>query len=196
MHVLEVQLNGKTLVIAGATNAVLLSGRLSIFVQGPQAATLSVTGMNDLGDERQSHTRWLEEYELRTGDTVGFKFGEGTPTPPLAEVATDSEEHRNEQEWYDEELRQNPVTPQVLSRLLPNATLRLLFPDEAPIVATLEGGREFISFGLTWNQWHPERCRVALSSFSQEEALARAGSKEWFQGRLKLGDKCVVEVAS
>jgi hypothetical protein len=196
MHAVEVQYNGATICTVGAANAVMFSADISMFVEGPEAAMLNVRGMNDLGNDRTSHTGWIDELDISNGDRLVFRFVDVlAASPPEREVASDSEEHLTEQLWYETQLRENPMNPRELKRDFPNTSLQLSFPGAAPVIATLEGDREFISFQLMWNQWRPERCRVSLSSFSQQEALARAGSKEWLQGNLKVGEECIVKVS-
>jgi hypothetical protein len=197
MHTVEILRNDEVLCKAGAANAAMLSAHISVSVQDHELGTLSVSGMNDLGGERQSHTYWLDELALVGGDALTLRFAEeNAADPPVREIATDSEEHLKSQEWYEQQLKEHPLVAQTLSRIQPNAKLRLLFPGELGIVATLEEEREFISFSLTWNRWRPEYCRITMSSFSQQEALARTGGKKWFEGKLKPGESCVVEIES
>ena len=197
MHAIEIQRNGVTLAVIGAPNALMLAADVGIMVEGPDAGTLDLRGMNDLGGDRKSHTNWVDESALSSGDVLLFRFIEAeSATPPLREVAEDSEESVAERQWYEEQTQSLPMAPRELERRLPNATLELSCPGREPITATLEGGREFISLHLLWNQWRRERCRLSLSSFSQQEALSRAGSKEWFQGYLLLGEQCVVKIGS
>ncbi len=196
MHAVEVQYNGDTICTVGAANALMVSADVSMFVEGPEAATLHVSGMNDLGDDRTSHTGWIDELDMSNGDRLVFRFVDvPVASPPKREVASDSEEYLTEQQWYQQQLRDNPMKPKRLKRDFPNASLQLSFPGAAPVVATLEGDREFISLKILWDKWRPERCRVSLSSFSQQEALSRTGRNEWFQGNLKVGEECIVKIS-
>lgn len=195
MHTIEIERNGVPVCVVGAPNAIMLSVNVDLQVEGPAAGMLQSMGMNDLGNDRQSHTCWIEELVLAAGDTISLRFDErNEATPPAREVATDSEENLADQRWYDEQLRENPFVPTTIPRNLPTATLELLLPNATPIVATFEGEREFISLRLLWDQWRPERCRVSLSSFSQQEALARVGRKEWFAGYLQYGEQCAAKI--
>lgn len=197
MRAIEVQHNGTAICTVGSPNALMFSAGISMSVEGSSAATLGLSGMNDLGNDRTSHTGWIDELALSHGDLLAFRFVDTlAATPPARETASDSEEHLAEQQWYKNQMQENPMEPRELKRHFPNATLQLSLPRIEPVVATLEGSREFISLRLLWNQWRPECCRVSLSSFSQREARARAGSKEWFQGSLQIGEECVVKIGS
>jgi len=196
MRALEVKRNGATVAIIGAPNALMFSADIAASIQ-EEAATLDVRGMNELDNERQSHTTWLELDRLDDGDRVELSFIEvESATPPREEVATDSPEHQAGQAEYEALLQSEPLAPRELEQRRPDATLKLRIAGHEQIVATLESGREFLSCRFLWNRWRPERCRLSLSSFSQTEALARSGSREWFSGALGLGESCVVEIGA
>jgi hypothetical protein len=196
MHALEVQRNGVTLVVVGASNALMFSADVSSTIE-EEAATIDIRGMIDLGSDRKSHANWLELEPLRVGDVLSFRFFESeVVTAPIQEVATDSEEHVAGQAEYEELLKSTPIVPRQLDIKQPSASLQLSIAGSERITATLESGREFIAFRTLWDRWNPERCRISLSSFSQQEALSRTGSKEWFQGALKVGEQCTVTVGA
>jgi len=196
MHVLEVQLNGETLALVGASDALMFAAHLNTSIE-EAGATLGLQGMRDLGGNRTSHVNWLPFLELSHGDLVSFYFFESkTATAPIEDIATDSEEHIAEQAEFEEELKSNPPTTRLIEAIQPDATLQLRMPGSELITATLEGGREFIAFRILWNQWRPEHCHMLLSSFSQQEALVRSGRKAWFQGTLGVGERCVVKVGA
>ena len=196
MRAIEVQRNGETLAVVGAPNALMFSADISMCIE-EEAATIDMRGMNDLGNGRQSHTSWLELAPLGLGDVLTFRFIETeNVTAPVTDTASDSEEHIEAQAEYEEQLKTNPLTPRELELIQPNAALQLSVINGETITATLEGGREFLAFRTLWNQWSPERCRISLSSFSQSEALARSGAKEWFQGVMKIGEQCSVKIGA
>ena len=178
----------------GAPNALMFDARISASIEDTEV-TLEVHGMNDFGSNRQSHTTWLELAPLERGDVIGFRFTESEQaTRPTLEVASDSEEHLIEQAKYEKALVSQSLAPRQLDHKNPHASLKLFLKDQPTFTAVLESGREYLSFSTLWNQWHPERCRVSLSSYSQAEAIARSGTREWFNGYLYLGDECSVEV--
>jgi len=196
MYALEIQRNGITLAVVGASNALMFSADISATIE-EEGATIDVRGMLDLGSERKSHVTWLALEPLRIGDLLNFRFFESDiANAPVEEMATDSEEHINRQAEYEALLKSNPMVPGKLDIKQPNATLQLRAADGPEIIATLESGREFIAFRVLWNQWRPECCRLSLRSFSQQEALARSGSSEWFQGTLKVGEQCAVRIGA
>jgi len=196
MHALEVQRNGETLAVVGASNALMFAAHVNAAIE-EAGATLDLRGMLDLGDERTSHVSWLQLSQLQRGDLLNFRFFESeVVSSPRDEVATDSEEHIAEQAEFEEELKSNPPAPRYIEARQPDVTLLLNISGNEPITATLESGRQFIAFRVLWNQWSPERCRLSLSSFSQQEGLARTGGKDWFQGTLEVGDQCAVKIGA
>jgi len=196
MRALQVIRNGELLAVAGTPKAIMLAADITTSIDEP-GAVLDVRGMDDLGDDRQSHTNWIEFAPLGRGDRLEVCFLEAdSSTSPIQETATDTEQYKAEQAEYAAQLQAEPLVPRALNLIQPNATLMLQVEGHELVVATLEGGREFISCHLLWNRWHPERCRVSLSSFSQAEAIARTGSREWFRGSLCVGECCVITIGA
>jgi hypothetical protein len=194
MHVLEIKRNAELLAVIGSPNALMFSAGIAASIEDREV-TLDARGMNDLGNNRESHTTWLELAPLNAGDSIAFRFTESEhATEPLSEVATDSPEHLAEQATYETRLQEQPLAPRQLDQKNPQASLTFSVRQEPPILPVLESGREFLSCRVRWNRWRPERCRVTLSSFSQQEALARTGGREWYNGFLQLGEGCTVEV--
>jgi hypothetical protein len=181
--------------MAGTERASLLTIHFDISVEDPGQGTLRVTGMNDLEEQRSSHTAWIDEKIVREGDMLRIRFVESAwATTPAKEFATDSEEYIAEQAWYEGELAKNPWAPRVMQRRWPGGQLAFRLPGVEPVVATFEDEREFISLSLVWNRWRPDDCRYALSSFSQAEAMASSGSKKWAGGSLQLDESCEVRI--
>lgn len=194
MRALEIELNGRSLAVAGSDAAVLLSGGISLSIH-ESGGTLDVSGMEDLGDDVRAHLSWVEMIDLAQGDRVTVKFVEAAAaTPPSEARRTDSPQYAAEQTAYEEDLRENPTKPRVLEPKQPNARLALYWKTAPAVVASFESGREFISCRFSWNSFRPDRCRVTLSSFSQVEALGRACGKDWFSGTLNLGETCAIEL--
>src|SRR5262249_6268222 len=195
MRAIEVFLNGSVLCMAGTDQASLLTIHLDLNVEDPGQGTLRVTGMNDLEEQRSSHTTWLEETIVREGDILRFRFVDSAwATTPTAERATDSEEYIAEQAWYESEVLKSPLAPRVMLRGWPRGSLAFRLPGAEPVIATFEGEHAFISLSLIWNRWRPDNCRYALSSFSQAEAIAGSGTKKWVEGSLQLDELCEVRV--
>lgn len=184
MQALEVIHNGRLLLLAGAPDALLVSLQVSILVD---AATLHVSGMRDLGNDRQSHTRWLEAFGLEEGDELRLKLvSVEEATPPVEDVAADSDEHLAGQAAYEAQFAANPPKVSKPERKRPNARLELVVDEEAPIVADLSQERDLLMLGVTWNNWHPERWRLSLTSSSFEEAIERRGGRDWFKGHVAV----------
>ena len=74
MHALEVQRNGITLVVVGASNALMFSADVSATIE-EEASTIDVRGMIDLGNDRKAHTNWLELEPLQVGEQCAVKVG-------------------------------------------------------------------------------------------------------------------------
>jgi hypothetical protein len=196
MHALAIKRSGKPVLVVGAPNALMFSADIATSVEDPEV-TLDVRGMNDLGNERQSHTTWLELSPVSVGDQIEFQFIEAESfTPAEKEEATDSPEYVASRAEYEKKLEAEPLVPRPLEPRNPNACLSLVLPGRERIVAVLESGREFLTCRFVWSRWRPERCRVSLSSFSQQEALAHTGGRDWYSGVLGLGESYVVEVGA
>jgi hypothetical protein len=196
MRALQIELNGKTLAIAGSDAAMLLSGGVNLSIH-EVGGTLDVSGMEDLGNDIHAHLYWIEMLDLAHGDRVTIKFLDATAaTSPSEVLRTDSPEHASAQSEYEDNLRENPPTAKILESAQPEAKLALCWNGSPAVVASFENGREFICCRFTWNSFRPDRCRVTLSSFSQVEALARTGSRDWFSGTLNIGESCEIELTA
>ncbi|MEJ1129891.1 hypothetical protein V9L20_20090 [Variovorax sp. CCNWLW225] len=195
MQALEVRRNGLPVVRAGAADSLLVSLHLTTLVDGEHPATLRIGGMRDRGNERQSHTLWIEEMVLAEGDELRLTLvSVDEATLPTEDVAADSEEHLAEQADYEKELAANPPQPTKLERRRPNASLQLSVGAEPFIVAGFGSDGELLSLGATWNSWSPEGFHLNLSSCSCEQAIARKGGKNWFKGRVSQGETVVVRI--
>lgn len=194
MRALEIELNGRSLAVAGSDAAVLLSVGISLSIH-ERGGTLDVSGMEDIGNDVRSHLSWVEMNDLVRGDRVTVKFVEAAVvTAPSEARRTDSPQYAAEQAAYEDDLRQNPPKAVVLEPKQPDARVALHWNTDPAVVAHFESGREFISCRFSWNSFRPDRCRVTLSSFSQVEALGRTGGKDWFSGTLNVGEGCAIEL--
>lgn len=197
MRALQVELNGQILAIAGSEAAVLLSGGINLSIDEIGGTLLDVGGMQDLGNDVHAHLTWVEMIDLVQGDQVTVRFVEvAAATPPSNMCRTDSPEHAAGQAAYENGLRRKPPTPRALEQIQPEAKLILRWKDNTTVVASFESGREFISCRFCWNSFRPDRCRVTLRSFSQDEAFARTSGKDWFSGTLNVGEACEIELSA
>jgi len=193
MYALEVKLDGVTLAVAGAPNAIVMSLHINTGIEQEQA-WLDISGVNDLGGERRSHTYWIMQQPLPPQARLELRLVEtATATPPIQEVAFDDPEHLASQADYQRRLREDPPVARMLQTVSPQASLALTLGGQRT-VATLESGREFLTCGLLWDAWRPEQCRVGMRSFSQAEALARQGARVWVHAQMGPGESCVVEI--
>ncbi|MDM0056828.1 hypothetical protein [Variovorax fucosicus] len=195
MQALEVLHNGQRLVVAGTENAVLLSFSVSVSIDSEHPGTLDMRGMKDLGNDRQAHLEWIQELPLDSGDEISVTLLEVEEvTPPAEDVASDSDEHIAEQAAYEAQLAAGLPVPRTLERKRPDASLEVVV-GEVPVVATFEGGREFLTMHIDWNRWCPERCRLSLLSFSVREGLAREeGKKNWLAASAQMDEVVLIRV--
>ena len=194
MRTLEVEMNGQRLAVAGSANAVLLSGHISVAVN-ECGGTLYLIGMEDVGSGVYSHLGWIDTLSLAYADRVTVKFSElPGATPPAEKVRTDSPEYGARRAEYEELLRIDPPRVRTVESRQPSVALILCWKDETPVTAVLEGGREMIMCQFSWNSFRPDRCRVGLSTVSQQEAYGRTGGREWFSGALNVGEAFSIEL--
>lgn len=195
MHALQIEQNGQRIVVAGSSHATMIAADVSALIH-EAGATIDVRGMTE-NDGIASHVSWIELAPISYGDRITFRFVDLDSeffTLPLEDISTDSPQFIAEQAEYSELLRTDPPVVRELEKNQPDATLSLLLSNQDRIAATFENGREFMTCSFLWNRWRPDQCRISLRSFSQEEALTRAGGEEWFQGALKLGESCTLRL--
>lgn len=196
MQALEVLRNGQPLAVAGTEDAVLLSFSMHVSIDGEHPATLDIRGMRDLGNDRQAHLEWIQELPLDVGDEISVTLREVEEvTPPAEDIASDSDEHLAAHAAYEAQLASDPPGPRALEPKQPDASLEVVV-DDAPVVATFEGGREFLTMRVDWNRWRPERCRLALRSFSVKEGLAREEGKNWLTASAARDQVVLVRVGA
>jgi hypothetical protein len=98
MRAIEILRNGSMLCVAGTENASLLTVHVVLFIEEPRVGTLRVSGINELENERTSHTYWLEDEALAEDDKLTIRVTDSDyATPPTTETATDSEQYIAEQ---------------------------------------------------------------------------------------------------
>lgn len=194
MYALQIELNGRSLAVAGSEAAILLSAGISLSIH-ESGGTLDVSGMEDLGNDVSSHLSWVEMIDLSRGDRVTVNLVQvATATPPYEARRTDSTQYVAERAAYEDDLRENPLKSVILESKQAGARLALHWRSDPPIVAVFESGREFISCRFSWNSFRPDSCHMTFSSFSQVEALGRTGGRDWFSGTLNVGEGCAIEL--
>lgn len=182
--------------VAGTEDATLLSFSMHVSIDGEHPATLDVRGMRDLGKDHQGHLEWIQELPLDVGDEISVTLLEVEEvTPPAEDIASDSDEHIAAQASYEAQLASGLPLPRALERKQSDASLEVVVGD-APVVATFEDGREFLTMRVDWNRWRPERCRLSLRSFSVKEGLAREEGKNWLTASAARDQVVLVRVGA
>ena len=126
MNSIKVCKNGINIFVIGANNAQMLVADLSIRVSGPELGSLYLAGMNDLGNNRRSHTTWVVSEPLISGDEISLQYVDSVfVTPPIKEVASDSKQHQAEQKKYKKNIKQKPLVVKKIDRVYPNAMLQI-----------------------------------------------------------------------
>lgn len=197
MVCIEVRLNGQLLRRAGITDASLISPMLSGYVGGEVPASLMLSGMCDLPDDRAAHVYWTpdDEVELKSGDVVTFKFVESDePTKPERIVPTDSPEYIEEQRQFTKMKETFVPDTSVPPRNYPGLAFDCRVNGSPAAVARLNGDEQHILCSVMWNKWRPERFRVLVRSFGNK--FVDDSETEWVRRDLALGDELELEVAA
>jgi hypothetical protein len=195
MRALQVSYDGMILARAGTPDATMLTLSLAWPIDETWPR-LNIGGMNKYADHRMSHTHWLMEYAL-PGRVLELRLIEtGSMTPPQEERFTDTEDYRAEQAEFVSTLT-GPLPPQPsMERLAPHASLTLHLPGVDMTVANVGDGREWLFFSCLWSDHAPDECWISLTSKGREEIQARRAGRDWFRGKLKLGEGCRIDIGS
>jgi hypothetical protein len=193
MRAIEIRRNGYAICTAGVSHATLLIVDLSANVED-MAAALSVHGMADSGNAANLHLWWMDHLQINDGDELEFALIETDKvTPPLTAEASDSPEFISKQAEYERELVTKPLMPRTMRHSHFGVTFKIR-KDKEQVNAQLQEPKEFLSMLLNWNNFGEERGRFSASSFSQVDALNRAGKQDWMSGDLELDEKLTVQV--
>ncbi|WP_295752423.1 hypothetical protein [Undibacterium sp.] len=194
MRAIEIQRNETVICVVGVPQALLLSVDLSGDVEA-SVAGLSVHGMAEVEGDANLHLWWFNHLEILDGDELKFRFLETDEVSPCPEItASDSPEFIADQTEYEKMLKTNPISARPMIRNFSNLSFEVNAGSKL-IVAALDEDREFLSARLTWNNFRPNSCRLSVSSFSQIEALARKGRKEWLVETVQLDETCLFKVS-
>jgi hypothetical protein len=196
MVCIGVKLNGELFRMAGIKNAALLSPMVSGYIGGDTPASLRLSGMCDLSEERAAHVYWApDEVDLKGGDVVTFQFVKSDhPTDPEQVTPTDSPEYLEEQRQYlvMKESFVPDATPS--ERKFPNLSFDCRVNGRSAALAKFSTGEEHILCSVMWNKWRPERFRVWIRSFGNK--FEKNEETEWLRCDLSLGDELEIEVAA
>ncbi len=153
-----------------------------------EAAHLDVTGGTEEVDGKTEFLMWEFLHELQRGDRVRFDLGTGDESSRAPQLSPRDEEPSkpipndtwppSESEIADWE-RRPPLNDALAWRFSMNG--------RPPVVFTPDDGRQHLSFGLLWNNRHPERMRVSLHCSSLREIVAREGGRDFITEYVPLG---------
>jgi hypothetical protein len=196
MVCIEVKLNGHLLRMAGIKDASLISPMVSGYIGGDMPASLMLSGMCDLPDDRAAHVYWApDELDLKSGDVVTFKFVESDdPTKPERIVLTDSPEYIEEQRQFTEMKKSFVPDTSAPPQNYPALAFDCRVNGSPAAVARLNVHEQHILCSVLWNKWRPERFRVLVRSFGNK--FADDSETEWVRCDLALGDELEIEVAA
>lgn len=194
MRALQISYDGKLMATAGTPHATLLGFSLAWSVE-EKWPWVHLSGMNEYEDARTSHTAWLMPLALQPGKTLELQLVDtDAATPPEEERYTDSDEARADRAEYEATLTGPwPPRPQ-MERLAPHASLALHPPGMETVVANLDDGDDWLSVHCAWSAHEPDACRISLTSNRSEDILARRKGRDWFHGKLKLGEGCRIDI--
>jgi hypothetical protein len=188
MATLRVTKNDQHLCTVGSRGLFMIAAGVWGDLWSKEAAHLDVTGGTEEVDGKTEFLMWEFLHELQRGDRLRFDFGTGDESSRAPEVSPPDEKPPtpipnstwppSESEIADWERR-----PSVNDAL----AWRLSMNDRAPTVFTPEGGRQHLSFGLLWNNRHPERIRVSLHCSSLREIVSRQGGLDFITEYVPLG---------
>jgi len=188
MATLRVAKNDQHLCTVGSRGLFMISAGVWGDLWSKEAAHLDVTGGTEETDGKSEFLMWEFLHELRQGDRLRFDFGAGDESSRAPEVSPQDERpvtpmpnstwppsEREVAEW-----EQRPFVNDALA-------WRFSMNDQPPRVITPEGERQHLSFGLLWNNRHPERIRISLHCSSLREIVARQGGLDFITEYVPLG---------
>jgi hypothetical protein len=159
---------------------------------------LDVTGGTEEEDGTTQFLMWEFLHELKLGDRLRFDFerGEDSSRRPevSGEIPDDSNVSAKTQAWPPSE--EEIVNLEARPHLNPHLAWRFSMSQRAPEVFRPGDGRQHLSFGLLWNNRHPERIRVSLTSASLREIVARTGGHDYITDYVPLGSHFELDIGA
>jgi hypothetical protein len=163
-----------------------------------EVSHLDVTGGTEEEDGTTEFLMWEFLHELKLKDRLRFDFEPGETSSRLPEISHEgTKENRTSDTastWppSDEEIANLEKRPLLNS----NLAWRFSMNHGAPAVFRPYDGRQHLSFGLLWNNRHPERIRVSLSSTSLREIVARRGGQDYVAEYVPLGSHFELQIGA
>lgn len=197
MATLRVTKNDEHLCTVGSRGLFMISAGVWGDLWSSEAALLDVTGGTEEQGGKSDFLMWEFLHELKKGDRLRFDFGGGDESSRPPEVAPADEQPRSptsDQTWPPsnveiEELERRPFVNDALA-------WRFSMNDGATEVFKPEGGRQHLSFGLLWNNRHPERIRLSLHCTSLREVVAREGGLDFITEYVPLESHFEIQIGA
>jgi hypothetical protein len=197
MATLSVAKNDQHLCTVGSTGLFMMSAGVWGDLWSKEAAHLDLTGGTEEENGKTEFLVWELLHELQKGDRLRFDFGPGDQSSRAPEVSPPDD---------------TPITPfpntnwppsesevaELERRPLVNDALawRFSMNDQPPRVFEPQGGRQHLSFGLLWNNRHPERIRISLHCSSLREIVARQGGLDFITEYVPLGSRFELHIGA
>lgn len=200
MPTLRIVKNGQHLCTVGSAGIWMFTVQAWADIWSEPATHLDITGGTLHDDGKNDFLIWEMDHKLVKGDHLVFEFGEGEEASRQPEVFDNEkakEEVRKESPKWEWPLSAEAIA-EMESRPITCADLVwYLSKNSEPKAAYRPGvGRQQMSLGLLWNSHRPERMRVALSSTSLREVLAREGGQDHVTEYVPIGTRVELEIGA
>jgi hypothetical protein len=197
MPTLRVTKNDQHLCTVGSKGLFMISAGVWGDLWSKEAAHLDVTGGTEEKEGKTDFLMWEFLHELKRGDRLRFDFGGGDESSRPPETSPPDERPRSpipSGTWppSDSEVaewEQRPVVNQALA-------WRFSMNERQAEVFNPKGGRQHLSFGLLWNNRHPERIRISLHCASLREIVARQGGLDFITEYVPLGSTFELQIGA
>ena len=194
MICLSVHKNGAFVCNAGMADLSMLTAHIHGSRYAAAAASVDVTGIQDLPDKGSAHVSWVRDMLLKPGDSLIFVLiNNDDPDAPLEITPTGTPAYLQEQREY-EALLQGHTGPEPLAEHLHTSLAFKLSLGDEEIMAQLPDDHAHMLCTLMWESWRTDRCRVSARSFAGAASGAVENKIEWLEGELELGDSFEITV--
>jgi hypothetical protein len=189
--------NDEHLSTVGSSGLFMISAGVWGDVWSKEAAHLDVTGGTEEPDGKSEFLMWEFLHELQMGDRLRFDFAGGDESsrpPEVSREKPDSSTPIPNHTWPPSEKEmaeweQRPVLNEALA-------WRFSMNERQASAIRPEGGRQHLSFGLLWNNRHPERIRVSLGCTSLREIAARQDGLDFVTEYVPLGSHFELQIGA
>ena len=197
MPALRVTKNDKHLCTVGSHGLFMMSVGVWGDLWSHEAAHLDVTGGTEEPDGKSEFLIWEMLHRLQIGDRLRFDFEPGDESSRAPETSPSQPKPSSpipDGTWppSDKEMAEWEARPLLNKALAWGFSMNGL---QASVVKP-EGGRQHMSFGLLWNNRHPERIRVSLHCTSLREIVARQGGHDFITKYVPLGSHFELQIGA